>query len=467
VGDREQWLSLARERLASLPGTEVAACSGLYLTAPVGGPQQPDYLNQVVELRTSLSARELLRETQRIEAELGRVRRVRWGPRTVDIDILWYHGFSARDADLKVPHPRLEDRRFVLEPLNELAPDLILPSGRTVREALALVGSQVVRRHPTGTAEQISPRSSESVMDYSAIQAEIRGLAREKEAVILAHNYQRPEVQDVADIVGDSLGLSRQAAASKARMIVFCGVHFMAETAAILAPDRPVILPEPRAGCPMADMVDAEGLQALKAEHPEAVVVSYVNTTAAVKAVSDICCTSANAVRIIRNIPPGTEIIFTPDCNLGAWAANKAGRELILWPGFCPTHDLIEVQDVLTARAACSGAKVVVHPECRPEVAAIADAVESTSGMIRFCREDDADEYLIGTELGMIYRLSRDIPAKRFYPISKVSVCPNMKLTTLDKVARSLRTEGPVVTVEPEVRAKALRAVQRMVEVGP
>jgi len=467
MGDREAWLRQARERLASLPGTELAQASGLYLTAPMGGPQQADYLNQVVELRTSLSPRDLLSATQQIEAAFERTRSVRWGPRTVDIDILWYHGFSAADAALVVPHPRMEERRFVLEPLAELAPGLILPSGRTVSEALALVGTQVVRRHPGRTEGHTSPRSNGSVMDYSAVQAEIRSLAHTKGAVILAHNYQRPEVQDVADIVGDSLGLSRQAAASKARMIVFCGVHFMAETAAILAPDRPVILPEPRAGCPMADMVDVEGLQALKAQHPGAVVVSYVNTTAAVKALSDICCTSANAARIIQGIPEDTEIIFTPDQNLGSWAAKKAGRELILWPGFCPTHDLIEVQDVLDARAAHPRAKVVVHPECRPEVADMADAVESTSGMIRFCREDDAEEYLIGTELGMIYRLSQDIPRKHFYPVTDVSVCPNMKLTTLDKVLRALRTEGPVVTVEPEVRAKALRAVQRMVEVGP
>ena len=458
--------------MAALPGTEVSAASRLYVTAPVGGPPQADYLNQVVELCTNLSPPKLLAAVQGIEAALGRVRSVRWGPRTVDIDILWYHGFSAADADLEVPHPRMEERRFVLEPLAELAPGLMLPSGRTVSEALALVGTQAARPRRQSNEGHISAKAGSlktrrPLMDYSAVQEEIRGLAREKEAVILAHNYQRPEVQDVADILGDSLGLSRQAAASKARMIIFCGVHFMAETAAILAPNRPVILPEPRAGCPMAAMVDAEGLQALKAEHPGAVVVSYVNTTVAVKAISNVCCTSANAVRVIQSVPAGAEIIFTPDCNLGSWAAKKAGRELILWPGFCPTHDLIEVEDVLRARAAHPGAKVVVHPECRPEVAEIADAVESTSGMIRFCGEDGGREYLIGTEVGMIYRLSRALPEKLFYPVTEVSVCPNMKLTTLDKVLRALRKEGPVVTVEPEIRAKALLAVQRMVEVGP
>ena len=304
-------------------------------------------------------------------------------------------------------------------------------------------------------------------MDYSALQAEIRALAAERQAVILAHNYQRPEVQDVADFLGDSLGLSQRAARSSARVIVFCGVDFMAETAAILAPGRKVVIPEPRADCPMAAMVDVDGLLALKAQHPGAAVVSYVNTTAAVKALSDICCTSANAVRIVQSFPADREIIFTPDCNLGSWAAKKTGRELILWPGFCPTHDLITLEDVLKAKLDHPAAKVVVHPECRAEVSAIADAVESTSGMIRFCREDSAEEYLIGTETGMIYRLSKDIPGKRFYPVTESSVCPNMKLTTLDKVLRALRAEAPVVELPEDVRKGALRAVQRMIEVNP
>ena len=395
---------------------------------------------------------------------------MRWGPRSIDVDILWYDGSSIAEADLEVPHPRMEERRFVLEPLAELAPDLVLPSGRTTRDALESVREQTVRRIAGSRGEEpdkpSAPQSRGPKMDHSAMQAEIRRLAKEKGAVILAHNYQRPEVQDVADFVGDSLGLSRQAAATTANMTVFCGVHFMAETAAILAPDRPVILPDEEAGCPMADMVDVEGLEELKAEHPGAVVVSYVNTSAAVKAISDICCTSANAVNIIRAVPKDKEIIFTPDRNLGSWAAQKAGRRVIVWPGFCPTHGLIEVDDVEQARAAHPNAKVVVHPECESDVVALADAVESTSGMIRFCREDDAKEYLIGTELGMIYRLEKDVPGKRFYPLTQLTVCPNMKLITLDKVLRALRVEGPVVTVEEDIRLKALRAVQRMVEVG-
>jgi len=466
MGDRQANLGRARALLAALPGTTLTAQSGIYSTAPVGGPEQDEYLNQVVGLRTVLSPHALLTATQDIENELGRRRTVRWGPRTIDVDILWYHGFSNTDAELQVPHPRMEERRFVLEPLAELAPDLELPSGRSVTEALGSVQDQVVTRASVERGAT-APRSSKgSSMDYAAIHAEIRRLAAEKQAVILAHNYQRPEVQDVADITGDSLGLSREAAASTARMIVFCGVHFMAETAAILAPDRPVVVPEVQAGCPMADMVDEEGLRALKAEHPDAVVVSYVNTTAAVKALSDICCTSANAAEVLRSIPANKEIIFTPDRNLGTWAAKKAGRDVILWPGFCPTHDLIEVADVERARAAHPEAKVVVHPECRLEVAEMADAVESTSGMIRYCREDDASEYLIGTEMGMLYRLSKDIPHKRFYPLSEMVVCPHMKLTTLDKLLKALRTGGSVVTVDPETREKALRAVQRMIEVG-
>jgi quinolinate synthase len=466
MGDREAMLGHARASFRALPNTTVVAESGLYETAPVGGPDQDDYLNQVVEVRTSLSPRELMDAVLRIEAEVGRQRTVRWGPRSLDVDILWYHGFSSVDSDLEVPHPRMEDRRFVLEPLAELAPDLVLSSGRTVAEALERVHDQVVRRISTAADAIASQRSNGSPVDYSVVQAEIRRLAQEKGAVILAHNYQRPEVQDVADIVGDSLGLSRQAAASTARMIVFCGVHFMAETAAILAPDRPVVLPEMHAGCPMADMVDAEGLQALKDKHPGAVVVSYVNTTAEVKALSDICCTSANAAQIVRSIPADREIIFTPDQNLGAWAAKKAERQLILWPGFCPTHEWIRASHVEAARAAHPAAKVVVHPECRPEVSEMADAVESTSGMIRFCREDDAKEYAIGTELGMLYRLSKDCPGKRFYPVTDIAVCANMKMTTLDKVLNALRTEGPVVTVDAEIQKKALRAVQRMIEAG-
>jgi len=300
----------------------------------------------------------------------------------------------------------------------------------------------------------------------SECQNEIRRLAKKKNAIILAHNYQRPEIQDIADFVGDSLGLSRQAAASESQLIVFCGVHFMAETAAILAPDRKVLLPEIKAGCPMADTVDPDGLQALKDTYPQAVVVSYVNTSAAIKALSDICCTSANVVQVINSLPIDRKIIFTPDCNLGTYAAKRTGRQLILWPGFCPTHALIRVEDVLKARETYPEAKVVVHPECNTAVSEIADAVESTSGMIRYCQQDSAREYLVGTEVGMLYRLAKDCPGKKFRPLTSLAVCPHMKLTTLQKVLRALETEEPVVTVEPETREKALAAVERMVRIG-
>ncbi len=466
-GDSEEILADVVDLLDALPATTVAKVSGLYQTAPVGGPEQPDFLNQVVELQTELTPHLLLIETKAIEQQMGRERTVPWGPRTLDVDILWYDGSSVHDEVLQVPHPRMHERRFVLEPLAELAPDLPLPDGRTVRKALESVQHQTVRLRRTVERRQSEWRSDTSTMDKAALNAEIRELAREKQAVILAHNYQRPEVQDVADILGDSLGLSRQAVDAESRSIVFCGVHFMAETAAILNPAVPVILPDAAAGCPMADMVDVEGLEALKAEHPGAVVVSYVNTSAAVKAISDICCTSATAARVVQTISADKEIIFTPDRNLGAWTARQAGRDLILWPGFCPTHDLIEVADVERARAEHPGAKVVVHPEARPEVSEIADAVESTSGMIRFCREDPGQEYLIGTETGMIYRLSQDVPGKTFYPLTKRAICPNMKRITLEKVRDALVSGGPVVTVAEDVRVKAFRAVQRMIEVSP
>jgi quinolinate synthase len=331
---------------------------------------------------------------------------------------------------------------------------------------LAGVQDQQVRLLTTPEQGAALVRSGSEAVDVSALQSEIRELARAKGAVILAHNYQRAEVQDVADVTGDSLGLSRHAASSQAKLIVFCGVHFMAETAAMLSPDRPVILPDLNAGCPMAEMVDVEGLQALKDQHPGAMVVSYVNTTAAVKAISDICCTSANAANVLRSLPSGREIIFTPDMNLGRWAAKQAGREVIVWQGFCPTHVWIRLSHIEAARAAHPNAKVVVHPECDPEVSDAADAVESTSGMVRFCQQDDAKEYLIGTEVGMIHRLTKDCPGKTFYPVTEIALCRNMKLITLEKVLAALCNEGPVVTVEPETRAKALTAVQSMVEVA-
>ncbi len=459
LGDRRSFLAAALREIGSLPRTVVTGLSSVYLTAPVGKVEQPPFLNQVVEVTTVLAPRALLEATQEIERRLGRERSERWGPRNIDIDLLWYDGPAIREAGLEVPHPRLEERRFVLEPLAELAPHLRLPSGLTVADALAWVRGQQVRRLEAGVDMAHGSEVEE-------LQQELRALARERNAVILAHNYQRAEVQDVADYVGDSLGLSRQAAASDAEIILFCGVDFMAETAAILAPDKKVVLPDSRACCPMAQMVDVEGLEQLKAAHPRAEVVSYVNTSAAVKALSHVCCTSANAVAVVASIPEDREVIFTPDRNLGAWVQKQTGRPMILWEGFCPTHETIQLEDVESARQRFPGARVVVHPECLPEVSAAADAVESTSGMIRYCREDAAEEFVIGTEAGMIHRLQMDVPGKVFHLLTSSAVCPNMKLTTLAKAVKALRAESPLVVVPEEIRFKALAAVERMVSIG-
>lgn len=289
----------------------------------------------------------------------------------------------------------------------------------------------------------------------------IQELKKERNAVILAHNYQNPEIQDLADFCGDSLGLSRQAAETDADVIIFCGVSFMAETAKILSPDKTVILPELMAGCPMADMIDAEQLRQFKAQHPGAKVVCYVNTSAEVKAESDFCCTSANATRVVEAMGPG-EIIFVPDRNLGSWVAKQLDRELILWDGYCLTHHRLLPEDVEAARKAHPDAPVVVHPECRPQVLEIADQVESTAGMIRFAKETPAQEILVGTEMGMIYRLEQEVPDKKFYLIHPGLICPNMKMTTQDKVLSALETLTPQIEVPEEIRLKAKRALDRM-----
>ena len=296
------------------------------------------------------------------------------------------------------------------------------------------------------------------------IVARIKELKKQRNAVILAHNYQNPEVQDVADFCGDSLGLSRQAAETDADVIVFCGVSFMAETAKILSPEKIVLLPEKMAGCPMADMIDANQLRELKARHPKAKVVCYVNSSAEVKAESDCCCTSANVVDVIKAMGPG-EIIFVPDRNLGSWAAKQVGRELILWDGFCLTHHRLRPEDVEAAKAAHPEAPVVVHPECRPEVVDIADVVTSTEGMVRFAKQTEADDILIGTEMGMIHSLKREVPEKNFYLIQPGLICPNMKMTTLDKLAQSLETLTPQIEVPEDIRLRAKEALDRMLAI--
>jgi len=293
----------------------------------------------------------------------------------------------------------------------------------------------------------------------------INRLRKESNAVILAHNYQLGEVQDIADFAGDSLELSRKAQASDADVVVFCGVHFMAETAAILCPGRKVILPVLEAGCPMADMADAESLRAFKQEHPGSAVVCYVNTTAEVKAESDICCTSANAVEVVQSIDEDREIIFVPDQYLGTHAKRRSGRKnMILWPGYCPTHARILARHIEQKKKEYPDAKVVVHPECRPDVADLADEVASTGGILRFARNTDAREIIVGTELGIIHRLKKENPEKVFIVATEQAVCPNMKLIDLPDVAAALEKMSPVISVPEDVRVRAEKAVTAMLD---
>jgi quinolinate synthase len=292
----------------------------------------------------------------------------------------------------------------------------------------------------------------------------ISALKKRRNAVILAHNYQLGEVQDIADFVGDSLELSQNAAKTAAAAIVFCGVHFMAETASILCPDKVVLLPDMNAGCPMANMITAERLRAKKKEYPHAVVACYINSSAEVKAESDICCTSANAVGVVESLD-AREILFVPDQYLGHYVSTRTGRKMILWPGFCPTHARIMPERIKELRRECPQAKVVVHPECRPEVIALADEVASTSGMCRYARRDDVREMVVGTEMGIIHRLRKENPGKRFIPVSEQAVCPDMKLITLEKVLRSLEEMSPEVKVPEGIRLRAKAAVDKMLEV--
>ena len=295
---------------------------------------------------------------------------------------------------------------------------------------------------------------------------EILRLKRERNAIILAHNYQLGEVQDIGDFVGDSLELSQKAAETDADVIVFCGVHFMAETASILCPDKVVLLPDLHAGCPMADMITVDGLREKKKEHPGAIVACYINSSAEVKAESDVCCTSANAVRIVDKLADGREILFVPDKYLGHYTSTKTGKEMILWPGFCPTHVRIRSQDIIRLRQEHPQARVVVHPECTPEVIALADEVLSTGGMCRFARETEAQEVIVGTEIGIVHRLRKENPAKKFIPASEQAVCPMMKLITLENVLWSLEEMAPEVKVADEIRLRAKAAVDKMLEVS-
>jgi len=299
-------------------------------------------------------------------------------------------------------------------------------------------------------------------MSEDALSERVRSLAAEKGALILAHNYQTGEVQDVADFVGDSLELARKAAEAKAKLILFCGVRFMAETAMILNPDATVLEPDPHAGCPLADMLPVEGLRELKEKHPDALVVSYVNSSAEVKAESDYCCTSGNAVKMVTSLPEEREIIFVPDMSLGQYVQEKTGRELILWEGYCPTHHRITAEAVRQARERHPDAKLVVHPECTPDVTALADDVASTSGIMRYVGETSYEEYIIGTENGMLHRLGREFPDKKLYHVTGLAICPNMKLNTLEKMLWSLEDMKYEVTVPEETARKARLALERM-----
>ena len=293
----------------------------------------------------------------------------------------------------------------------------------------------------------------------------IRKLAGEKNALILAHNYQREEVQAVADYTGDSLELARAAADTSADIIVFCGVHFMAESAAILNPEKKVLLPDPTAGCPMADMAEAGDLAAMRERHPDAAVVTYINSSAEVKALSDVCCTSANATRIVQRLD-ARRVIFVPDRNLGMWVQRFTDKEIIQWKGFCPTHERFSAEDLAEAKRANPDALVMVHPECRPEVIDMADEVLSTGQMVKFVRETDRAQIIVGTEEGMIHKLRSIAPGIEYILPSKALVCPNMKKTTLEKVHAALVNEEPVVTVDPEVREKSLGCLRRMLELS-
>jgi len=293
----------------------------------------------------------------------------------------------------------------------------------------------------------------------------ISALKKRRNAVVLAHNYQLGEVQDIADFVGDSLDLSQRAAETGADIIVFCGVHFMAETAYILCPDKVVLLPDRNAGCPLANMITAESLRAKKKEHSQAAVVCYINSSAEVKAESDVCCTSANAVRVVENLD-AREILFVPDQYLGHYVSTKTDKKMILWPGFCPTHVRIKPERIKELKREYPQARVVVHPECTPEVIALADEVLSTGGMCRYAQRDEVEEMIVGTEVGIIHRLKKENPGKRFIPISEQVICTNMKLITLEKVLWSIEDMDPEVKVPEGIRLKAKAAVDKMLKIG-
>ena len=294
---------------------------------------------------------------------------------------------------------------------------------------------------------------------------EIAELKKSRDAVVLVHNYCRGEVQDAADFTGDSLELARKAASVEAKVIVFCGVYFMAETAKILNPGRTVLIPDPTAGCPMADMITAAQLRDLKAQHPGAIAVCYVNSTAEVKAECDICVTSGNAERVMATIPAGREVLFVPDQHLGGHIAEKLGAKYVLWPGYCPTHARLTEKRIAAARAAHPGAPVLVHPECPKYVRDAADECLSTGGMCAYARSSAAREIIVGTEIGILHRLRKENPGKAFHPVDEAMVCPNMKKTTLENLRDALALMQHEVTVPQDVADRARKAIEAMLAV--
>jgi quinolinate synthase len=298
------------------------------------------------------------------------------------------------------------------------------------------------------------------------VAEEIAQLKKNRNAVILAHNYTLSEIQDVADYTGDSLELARRATQVNADIIVFCGVWFMAETAKILNPDKTVLIPEPSAGCPMADMITGEQLRKLKSQHPDAKAVCYVNSTADVKAECDICVTSGNAEKVMKSFSADEEILFVPDQHLGGHISQLLNRKYTLWPGYCPIHAALTVESIEASRKLHPGAPVLVHPECSKAVRDAADYQLSTGGMCKFAREDDSNEFIVGTEVGILHRLRKENPNKRFYPVSEQIVCKDMKKITLDNLAACLRDKKHEVTVPKDIAIRAKKAIVAMLEIS-
>ena len=303
-------------------------------------------------------------------------------------------------------------------------------------------------------------------MRLSVLQKEIRQLLKEKNAVLLAHYYQRAEIQEIADILGDSLALSMEAARTDAEVLVFAGVHFMAESASILSPDKTVLLPKPDAGCPLADMITPEKLLTARKNHPHAAVVTYINSSAAIKAMSDICCTSANAVKIVNSLRDAKEILMVPDGNLACYVAGLTDKKIIPWDGYCPVHHHLTAEDVLKRKEKYPRVTFAAHPECRPEVLALADYVGSTTGIIRYAGQEGFKEMLVGTEQGVFYQLKKQNPGKTFIPISDQMICEDMKKITLKDILAAITGMKTVVKVPEEVRIPAKKALDRMLAIS-